>query len=82
MTADRMTPEMMYALVRARETHIKYRSYVWTVFSQLVVTSLLAFTSSPRNLVLGVLGASLLNAAVCGLIARTWRRRFEQLSAP
>jgi hypothetical protein len=78
---DKMTPEMMHALVRARETHIKYRSYVWTVFVQLAVTSVLAFTSSsPRHLVLSVLGASLVNAGLCGLVARSWRRQFERLS--
>lgn len=77
-----MTPQMMHALVRARETHIRYRSYVGTAFVQLTVTGLLAMgSSSPKSLVLSLLGASLVNAALYGLIARAWRRQFEQLSS-
>lgn len=79
MTADKMTPEMMHALVRARETHIRYRSYVWIAFVQLGVTAVLS-SSSPRNLMLGILASGLVNAAVYGLVARMWRRRFEKLA--
>lgn len=79
MTADKMTPEMMHALVRARETHIRYRSYVWIALVQLGVTVVLS-SSSPRNLMLGILASGLINAAVYGLVARMWRRRFEKLA--
>ena len=80
---DAMTPQMVHALVRARETHIRYKSYVGTLLVQLSVTVILLLTSTdPRNLVIGVLSASLANAALYGLVARSWRRQFEKLSAP
>ena len=81
MTADKMTPEMMHALVRARETHIRYKSYVGTLTVQLTVTAALALASlSLRGMLLGVLVASMLNAACCGIAARARRRHFEKLS--
>jgi uncharacterized membrane protein len=79
MTADKMTPEMMHALVRAREAHIRYRTYVMTAFVQLGVTAVLS-SSSPTTLALGILASGLVNAAVSGLVARVWRRRFEKLA--
>jgi len=78
---DKMTPQMMHALVRARETHIRYKSYVGTLTVQLTVTAALALASlSLRGMLLGVLVASMLNAACCGIAARARRRHFEKLS--
>lgn len=82
ITPQNLSHQDLHALVKARESYIRYQASIRIAVVQTLVSVYFLFfrSYSAETISLGVLGGSLIMAAFAGFGALAWKRRFERSS--